>query len=112
MKQEWQIAEAKDSKLFRSKRQRGSGNQDHHPTDSYSDTYAIETKFTTKESYSINLDKWIKLENECAVLNQKDNKLRVPLISLHLQNKHLIVLSYEDFKYLEEKAWKYDDLST
>lgn len=106
----WSQAEKKDSKLFRTKLQRGSGNQDHHPTDSTSDTFAIETKFTSKESYSISKKTWNKLVEETAQLNAKDNKLRVPVLSLHIDKLHLVVLEYDEYNILAEKAWKYDEL--
>jgi hypothetical protein len=96
----WEKAEIKDTKLFGTRKQRGSGNQPHYPTDSFSDRLAIETKYTDKQSYSISLVKWHKLTEETATLNQKDNKLRVPVFSIHLGDTHLVVLAYEDLEYL------------
>ena len=100
----WRKAEVKDTKLFQSKKQRGSGNQPHYPTDSFSDTFAIETKYTDKKSYSITLAKWHKLVEETVVLNQKDKLLRSPLLSIHLPGKHLVVLEYEDLERLKDLA--------
>lgn len=96
----WEKAEKKDTKLFGSKRQRGSGNQDHYPTDSISDDFAVETKYTDKGSYSISTKTWNKLAEEVVVLNTKDKKNRIPVLSIHLGNKHLVVLDYEDLEVL------------
>jgi hypothetical protein len=115
----WQKAEKKDAKLFGARNQRGSGRDDHYPSDAVSDDFAIETKHTDKASYSVSLERWFKLVEESATLNQKDNKNRAPLMSLHIRDQHLVVLSYADFQlYMkrlgeaEEKAWKYDECST
>lgn len=108
--EKWREAEKKDTKLFHSSPQRGSGNQDHFPGDSVSDNFVIETKQTEKKSYSLSVEKWQKLVEETALLNSKDNKLRAPIMSLHISSQHLVVLSFEDFEYLREKAWKYDGL--
>lgn len=96
----WKAAEQLDQKLFNTTGQRGSGNQDHYPTDSFSDDFAVETKQTDKGSYSLSVDKWIKLCNEAAVLDAKDGRLRIPIMSLHIKGKHLVVLSYEDVQHL------------
>lgn len=113
----WQKAEKKDAKLFNATRQIASGRFDHHPGDSFSDDFTIETKQTDKGSYSISLERWFKLVDESAVLNDKDKRDRTPIMSLHIKNQHLVVLGYEDFQLLmerlkiaEEKAWKYDSL--
>jgi hypothetical protein len=110
MQKKWQKAEKKDAKLFGASNQRGSGNQDHYPTDAVSDQFAIETKQTEKGSYSISLKKWQKLVEETAILNQKDGKNRIPILSLHISSHHLVVLDYEDFEVMKDKAWRYLDL--
>lgn len=110
MRQSWRQSEKADEKNFGTKRQRGSGNSDFYPTDSVSESKAVETKQTDKKNYSLSLKTWQKLVNETALLNDKDNGNRVPMLSIHLRGRHLVVLDFEDFKILEEKAWRYEDL--
>lgn len=98
MQKKWQKAEKLDEKRFGAKRQRGSGNTDHYPADNVNDLFAIETKQTDKGSYSISIERWLKLVEETAVLNSKDKKLRIPLMSVHLNNLHLCVISFEDLR--------------
>lgn len=110
MRKAWQKTEKKDSDLFGTKQQKASGSLDHYPTDSISDDLAIDSKYTTKNSYSISLKTWIKLVNEVAILGEKDNKNRIPLLSVHLPGLHLVTMGYEDFNSLWEDAWNYRSL--
>lgn len=96
----WQKAEKQDAKRFGAKQQRGSGVTDHYPTDAVSDVFGIETKQTEKRSYSVSVERWQKLVEETAFLNEKDGKLRVPLMSVHIRDLHLCVLSFEDLLWL------------
>jgi hypothetical protein len=107
---EWQRSEKKDAKLFHTKQQRGSGNQTFYPTDSTSDTLAVETKHTNTNSFTITKAKWTKLCNETADLDAKDGRLRTPILSIHLGDMHLVVLDVEDYKKLEEFRLKSEHL--
>lgn len=108
----WEKAEKKDAKAFDTTLQKGSGRVDHYPTDSFSNEYAIDSKYTDKKSYSVSLKTWNKLCEEAVQLDTKDHKNRIPLLSLHVRDTHLVVLSFEDFDRLADLAWRYEDLST
>lgn len=112
MRKSWKEAEKKDAKLFETTLQPYSGRMDHYPSDSTSDFLAVDTKHTSRKSYSISIATWTKLCNETASLNDKDNGKRIPLLSLHIAEKHLVVLDVEDYKLISDKAWRYEECST
>lgn len=100
--QNWEKAERKDPKKFHTQAQPVSGRRDHSPTDSTSDLFSIDTKYTDKKSFSVSKETWNKLCEENAILNAKDGKNRVPLLSVHVQDLELVVLEYQDFANLVE----------
>lgn len=100
MQKDWEKDEKQDAKKFHTQQQPLSGRMDAHPTDSISDEFTVDTKRTNKKSYSISIRTWNKLCEENAILNNKDLKNRTPIISLHLQDKHLVIISFEDFQKL------------
>lgn len=67
--------------------------------DVITDFAEIEAKTTTKNSYSLKVSEWEKLQD-------KANNFKIPIfvISFETLNKDLAVLSYEDLKYLIKKA--------
>lgn len=89
----WQKKEKKDSELFGAKRSPRSGGLWFSKGDSKSAKYLIENKTTSKESFSISVKLWEKIERE-ALLNQ-----RMPILSLEMGKKNieLVVLSINDF---------------
>jgi len=95
----WKSNEKKDSKNFNTKSQPASGRFDNYPGDSINDSFVIDTKTTSKSSYSISEKVWNKLCEEAVMVN-RDKKNRVPAISLHLPNSHLVILSFTDLKNL------------
>lgn len=90
----WEAKEIADIKSFGGKRVRGSGNKWNNPGDVKTDTFLIDSKQTEKKSYSISLKTWDKLCSEALF------SFRLPLLSIKIQDKELIVLDKEDFKKL------------
>ena len=92
MKQ-WQKKEKKDAKLFDGKRTPRSGGLWFAKGDVRTDKYLIENKATAKESFSVSVPLWEKIEKE-ALLSH-----RLPLLSLEMGDDklELIVLSKDDF---------------
>ena len=89
----WQKKELKDSKVFNSKRTPRSGGLWFAKGDSKSDEYLIENKQTEKESFSVSVKLWEKINRE-ALLSR-----RIPLLSIEMGDGklELVVLSMEDF---------------
>ena len=92
MKQ-WQKQEKKDAKLFGGRRTLRSGGLWFDKGDVKSETYLIENKATAKESFSVSVPLWTKIEKE-ALLSH-----RVPILSLEMgkEQLELVVLSKDDF---------------
>ena len=86
----WVKAEKKDKKDFGGSRNKGSGNYWANPSDISSKFFLIESKQTDKGSYSISLKTWNKLYSESLF------KYKLPLLSLHIQDKELVILSKQD----------------
>jgi hypothetical protein len=103
MKKDWQKAERQDTLFFHAKPQPLSGRTDFAPGDSISDKFLVETKFTSKESYSVSKKKWQKLYRECVSVNKSKGE-RVPILSVHLGSLHLVVLSALDLQSLLQTA--------
>lgn len=91
MMAKWKDKEKKDSKDFGGYRQKGSGNFWAKPGDVKTDKFLIDSKQTEKKSYSISLETWDKLYEEALF------SFRIPILSLLIQNKELVVLDKEDF---------------
>jgi hypothetical protein len=89
----WRIKEIKDAKLFGGKRTPRSGGLWFAKGDSKSDKFLIENKTTDKESFSVSVKLWEKINRE-ALLSR-----RIPMISMEMGKGklELVVLSMEDF---------------
>ena len=89
----WRKLEDKTAKEFKGRRHAGSGNRWYNPGDVSNDKYLIENKATARESFSISVKLWEKIERE-ALLSR-----RIPLLSIELGDgkQELIVMSMEDF---------------
>jgi hypothetical protein len=96
MKQ-WEKKEKKDKKDFQTTKHKGSGNYWAKPGDSSNSTLLIESKQTSKKSYSISKQTWDKLYEEALFA------YRIPVLSILIQNLELVVLSKEDFMRLTQK---------
>lgn len=92
----WSGKEKKDAKDFNGYRQKGSGNFWAKPGDVKTDKFLIEAKQTDKKSYSITLKTWDKLYEEALF------SFRIPILSLLIKDKELVVLSKEDFLKLRK----------
>jgi len=93
----WVKKEKSDEKAFDGRRQKGSGNQWYAPGDVKTDRFLIDSKDTSKKSYSITIKTWDKLYEEALFAK------RLPVLSLKIQNVELVVLDKEDFlKILDE----------
>lgn len=93
----WEIKEKSDAKTFQGKRVKGSGNYWSQPGDVRSDDFLIDSKQTSKKSFSISKEMWDKLYEEALFT------YRYPLLSLIIQDLELVVLSKEDFQKLIQK---------
>ena len=93
----WRGKEKKDAKDFGGYRQKGSGNFWSKPGDVKTDKFLIDSKQTDKQSYSITLKTWDKLYKEALF------SFRIPILSLLIKDKELVVLSKEDFLKLRER---------
>ena len=87
----WKKKENQDSLDFLAKKVKGSGNKWYRPGDSKSNAFLIESKQTSKKSYSISLEKWEKIAGEAIF------SYRLPLLSIKIKNLELVVLAKEDF---------------
>lgn len=87
----WELKEKSDAKTFGGRRVKGSGNQWSAPGDVKTDTFLIDSKQTEKNSYSISLKTWDKLCSEALF------SYRIPLLSIQIKDKELIVMEKEDF---------------
>lgn len=93
----WQLKEKKDSKDFLGRRIKGSGNQWASPGDIKNAVFLIDSKYTSKKSYSITLETWNKIADEALLM------YKYPMLSLKIQDTELVVLSKEDFIHLTTK---------
>ncbi len=93
----WEHKEKSDSKTFKGRRQKASGNYWAAPGDVKSDDFLIDSKQTSKKSFSISKEMWDKLYEEALFT------YRYPLLSLIIQDLELVVLSKEDFQKLIQK---------
>jgi hypothetical protein len=94
---EWKKKETADAREFGGKLTKGSGNRWYNPSDSKSNKFLIESKQTDKDSYSLNIYKWMKISDEALF------SFRLPLLSIKIKNLELVVLSKEDFLKLTKK---------
>lgn len=90
----WELKEVSDAKSFGGKRVKGSGNKWNAPGDVKTDTFLIDSKQTEKKSYSISLKTWDKLCSEALF------SYRIPLLSIQIKDKELIVMEKGDFQKL------------
>lgn len=97
MKPKWKRHEIKQAKDFSGKLTKGSGNYWSRPSDIKTDQFLIEAKQTDKASYSIKYETWNKIYEEALF------SFRIPMLSLLLQDKELVVLEKEDFLKLIDK---------
>ena len=93
MQPNWVKKEKKDAESFGGKRTPRSGGLWFAKGDVRSNEYLIENKTTAKESFSVSVPLWEKIEKE-ALLSH-----RLPLLSLEMGNDklELIILSKDDF---------------
>lgn len=96
----WRDKEKKDAKDFGGKRVKGSGNYWAQPSDVKTDDFLIDSKQTSKKSFSISKEMWDKLYEEALF------SYRYPLLSLIIQDLELVVLSKEDFQKLIKNSLK------
>lgn len=87
----WKNKELKDSRDFKSRPVRGSGNRWNTPGDSKNNKWLIESKLTEKDSYSLNYYKWMKISDEALF------SYRLPLMSIKIKDLDLVILDKKDF---------------
>lgn len=100
----WQKKETKDAKLFGGRRTPRSGGLWYSKGDSRCEKYLIENKQTEKESFSVSVKLWKKIERE-ALLSSK-----LPILSIEMGkgSLELVVLSMEDFCIIKKGDEKHD----
>lgn len=96
MKRKWELKEKSDAKEFTGKRVKGSGNRWYSPGDVKTNEFLIDSKQTDKKSYSLNIDTLDKLYEEALF------SYRIPLLSIKIQDKEIIVLFKEDFNRIKK----------
>jgi hypothetical protein len=89
--EKWKKKEKKDAVDFGGKAQRGSGNQWFAPGDSKTHTWLIESKQTSKKSYSLKKSVLDKLCEE-ALFSK-----RLPLLSIDIDGIEVVTIFKEDF---------------
>lgn len=97
MKQ-WEKKEKKDSKDFGGSRQRSSGSTWFAPGDVKTDKFLIDSKFTEKNSYSLNKQTLDKIYEEALFQD------RIPMLSLDIAGTEVVVVFKEDFLNLISKV--------
>lgn len=97
-KKPWQLKEIKDANDFGGSVNKASGSLWYKPGDVSTDKFLIDSKQTDKKSYSISLKTWNKLFDEALF------SFRIPILSLEIQDKELVVLDKEDFLKILEKT--------
>ena len=94
----WKKKEKLDARDFGGHSQVGSGNQWYAPGDVKTDDFLIDSKHTTKKSYSITLKTWDKLYEEALFAK------RLPVLSLQIQETEIVILDKQDFLKLINKV--------
>lgn len=87
----WQKKEKKDAKDFGGDRVKASGSLWHAPGDVKTEEFLIDSKHTTKKSFSVSKKIWDKLYGEALF------SFKTPLLSLQIQDIELVVLDKQDF---------------
>ena len=94
---DWEQKEKSDAKVFGGKRVAGSGNKWYRPGDVRTDNLIIESKDTTKKSYSLTKERLEKLYEEGLFAR------KIPIMSINIQGFEVIVLMKQDFLDLQKK---------
>lgn len=95
-KKPWQLKEIKDANDFGGYVNKASGSLWYKPGDVSTDKFLIDSKHTTKKSYSVSLKTWDKLFEEALF------SFKIPMLSLQIQEKELVVMEKDDLlKILE-----------
>lgn len=88
----WQKKEFKDVADFQGKETKASGRTWSDKGDVKNTNWLIDTKYTTKKSYSLSLKTWDKLYEQALM------SFRKPLLSIHIQDEtEVVVINKEDF---------------
>jgi hypothetical protein len=91
MKPKWKDKEKKDAKDFKGKLTKNSGNYWSQKGDIKTNTFLIESKQTSKKSYSISKKTWDKLYEEALF------SFKLPILSIIIQDLELVILDKKDF---------------
>jgi len=86
----WAKKEEKDSRDFGGERQRASGSVWFSPGDVKTDKFLIDSKLTSKTSYSLNQKTLDKLYEEALFSD------RIPMLSIDLNGTEVVVMFKED----------------
>lgn len=91
---DWVRKEKEDAKVFGGKRVKASGNQWYAPGDVKTENLLIDSKDTTKASFSISKKALDKLYEEALF------SYRMPVMSINIQGTEVVVLFKKDFEGL------------
>ena len=93
----WEKKEKKDAKAFGGKRVKASGSLWYAPGDVKTDRFIIDSKDTSKDSFSLNKHKLLKLYDEGLFLE------RIPMMSINISGMEVCVFFKDDIlKLLSE----------
>ena len=91
-KPKWQKKEYRDRDDFGGKETKASGRIWSDPGDVKTQNWLIESKYTSKKSYSISRKIWEKLDGQALL------SFRMPLLSIQIQDDiEVVVMNKEDF---------------
>jgi len=100
-KPKWQKKEYKDIKDFNGRETKASGRTWADKGDSRTKDWLVESKYTSKKSYSISLKTWDQLYGQALL------SFRKPLLSIQIQDEtEVVVLDKEDFLELMREKEK------
>ena len=105
----WESKEKKDQKDFNATPTPASGARWFAPGDSKNQDFLIESKDTTKKSFSLSRNVWVKLWRQALGSKNSKGLPRLPILSIKFEKTftekeiEVVVLDKEDFLYLMEK---------
>lgn len=94
---DWEKKEKSDSKSFGGNRVKASGSLWYAPGDVKTDKYLIDSKDTSKKSFSLSKKALDKLREEGLF------SYRIPLMSINIQGLEVVVIFKDDWETMTQK---------
>lgn len=98
MKKKWKLKEESDAKDFKGRTTVGSGNKWYDPGDSTNEVWLVENKQTDYKSFSVSKKLWEVVAHKALF------RFRYPMLSLQIQDLHLVIIDKKDFLKLIKNA--------